>query len=71
MLAQGGLGGGLLEQAELFAARHGCNVLRLAVRVDNSVAIGLYEWRGYRRSGHIRGFYADAADAWRYEQPLI
>ncbi|MEP9316178.1 GNAT family N-acetyltransferase [Pseudomonas sp. LABIM340] len=66
-----GLGSGLLEQAERGAARHGCNALRLEVRVDNSVAIGLYERRGYRRFGRIAGFYEDGADAWRYEKPLI
>ncbi|MBD9678278.1 GNAT family N-acetyltransferase [Pseudomonas sp. PDM18] len=66
-----GLGSGLLEQAERSTARHGCRALRLEVRVDNSVAIGLYERRGYRRFGQIAGFYEDGADAWRYEKPLI
>jgi ribosomal protein S18 acetylase RimI-like enzyme len=66
-----GLGSGLLEQVERSAARHACRVLRLEVRVDNSVAIGLYERRGYTRFGRIAGFYEDGADAWRYEKPLI
>lgn len=66
-----GLGSGLLEQAERGAARHGCRALRLEVRVDNCVAIGLYERRGYRRFGRIANFYEDGADAWRYEKPLI
>ncbi len=66
-----GLGGGLLEQAEWHAASRGCAVLRLEVRIDNAVAIGLYERRGYRRFGRIASYYADGADAWRYEKPLI
>ncbi|MDF3865481.1 GNAT family N-acetyltransferase [Pseudomonas denitrificans (nom. rej.)] len=66
-----GLGNGLLEQAEHSAKRHGCSALRLEVRVDNHVAIGLYERRGYTRFGRIAGFYEDGADAWRCEKPLI
>lgn len=66
-----GLGGRLLEQAERSAKGRGCKALRLEVRVDNSVAIGLYERRDYRRFGRIAGFYEDGADAWRYEKPLI
>jgi ribosomal protein S18 acetylase RimI-like enzyme len=66
-----GLGSGLLEQAERGATGHGCRALRLEVRVDNGIAIGLYERRGYRRFGQIAGFYEDGADAWRYEKPLI
>lgn len=66
-----GLGSGLLEQVERRAASRGCAVLRLEVRVDNAVAIGLYERRGYRCFGRTAGYYADGADAWRYEKPLI
>lgn len=65
-----GLGGGLLEQAERCARQCGCRALRLEVRVDNPAAIGLYETRGYRRFGRHAGYYADGADAWRYEKPL-
>lgn len=66
-----GLGGGLMEQIEQRASARGCARLRLEVRVDNDVAIGLYERRGYRRFGRIAGYYEDGGDAWRYEKPLI
>lgn len=65
-----GLGSGLLERSERHAVERGCSRLRLEVRIDNEVAIGLYERRGYRRFGHIEGFYEDGSDAWRYEKTL-
>ncbi|MFZ5959302.1 GNAT family N-acetyltransferase [Pseudomonas knackmussii] len=65
-----GLGAGLLEQAERCAHDRACRALRLEVRVDNVAAIGLYERRGYRRFGSHTGYYADGADAWRYEKAL-
>ena len=66
-----GLGSGLLEQVERSATGRGCKALRLEVRVDNGIAIGLYERHDYRRFGRTAGFYEDGADAWRYEKPLI
>ncbi|MEY2262323.1 GNAT family N-acetyltransferase, partial [Rhodanobacter denitrificans] len=36
----------------------------------NAAAIGLYERRGFRRTGHQPGYYEDGEDAWRYEKPL-
>lgn len=65
-----GLGAGLLEQAERSAQARNCRALRLEVRIDNAPAIGLYERRGYRRFGSHTGYYADGADAWRYEKAL-
>ncbi|MCP8467840.1 GNAT family N-acetyltransferase [Pseudomonas sp. ZM23] len=66
-----GVGGGLMQRSECRARERGCTRLRLEVRVDNAAAIGLYERSGYRRFGHIAGYYEDGGDAWRYEKPLI
>jgi [ribosomal protein S18]-alanine N-acetyltransferase len=65
-----GIGAGLLAAAEDAAHERGCRALRLEVRVDNAVAIALYERAGYRRIGRYAGYYEDGADAWRYEKSL-
>ena len=65
-----GLGAALLGAAEREARRRGCDAMRLEVRTDNSVAIALYEKRGYRRSDRIHGFYENGTDAWRYQKGL-
>jgi ribosomal-protein-alanine acetyltransferase len=66
----GGLGRRLLADAEAVAARNGQKALRLEVREDNMSAIRLYEKEGYRPIGCRRAYYADGADAIRYEKPL-
>jgi ribosomal protein S18 acetylase RimI-like enzyme len=60
----------LMEDAERLAVREGCRAVRLEVRPDNPAAIRLYERSGYRRIGIRRRYYADGADAIRYEKPL-
>jgi ribosomal protein S18 acetylase RimI-like enzyme len=65
-----GVGGGLLGRIEALAIERGCTRLRLEVRIDNAVAIGLYERRGYRCFGRSAGFYEDGSDAWRYDKTL-
>ena len=65
-----GLGRRLLADAEGVAARRQQRVLRLEVREDNLPAIRLYERRGYRLIGRYARYYADKADALRYEKPL-
>ncbi|MEJ0097539.1 MAG: hypothetical protein WDM84_05845 [Bauldia sp.] len=40
------------------------------MREDNLPAIRLYERLGYRRIGRHARYYADGADALRYEKPL-
>ena len=65
-----GLGARLLDDAEAVSASARKHVLRLEVRAQNRAAIALYERRGYRRIGRYPGYYADAADALRYEKPL-
>ena len=66
-----GLGRRLLADAEGVAARRRQRVLRLEVREDNLPAIRLYERRGYRLIGRYARYYADAADALRYEKLLV
>jgi len=65
-----GLGRRLLADAERVAARRGRAALRLEVRVNNRRAVALYEKNGFRRIGRYDGYYADGADALRYEKPL-
>jgi ribosomal-protein-alanine acetyltransferase len=65
-----GVGSGLLERIEALAVQRDCTRLRLEVRIDNAVAIGLYERRGYRCFGRSAGFYEDGGDAWRYEKTI-
>jgi ribosomal protein S18 acetylase RimI-like enzyme len=65
-----GLGRRLLADAERVAVVHRKRVLRLEVREDNLPAIRLYERRGYRIIGRYDGYYADRANALRYEKQL-
>ncbi|MBM3946403.1 MAG: GNAT family N-acetyltransferase, partial [SAR202 cluster bacterium] len=65
-----GLGGRLLAAAEGAVARRGARTVALETRVDNAAAIALYERRGYRRTGLLRRFYADGADALQMRKHL-
>ena len=65
-----GVGAGLLADALSVARHRGCRVLRLEVREDNAAAISLYERRGFTPLGRYAHYYADGADALRYEKML-
>ena len=65
-----GIGEALLADAERIARRRGSSWLRLEVHQRNIPAIRLYEHAGYRAFGRHRHYYADKADALRYEKPL-
>lgn len=65
-----GLGAALLADAEAGAAARGATRLRLEVREDNAAAIALYRGRGYAVFGRYAGYYADGADALRFEKRL-
>lgn len=65
-----GLAGRLMADAERIASRRRATVLRLEVRPDNRPAIRLYERLGYRKIGVHAQYYADKADALRYEKSL-
>ena len=65
-----GIGEKLLADAERQATRRGAAVLRLEVHPGNAGAIRLYQRRGYTRIGTYRDYYADGADALRYQKTL-
>jgi ribosomal protein S18 acetylase RimI-like enzyme len=65
-----GVGSRLLADAEAVARVRGRTALRLEVREDNTSAIRLYERRGYVPIGRYDSYYADGADALRYEKRL-
>jgi ribosomal protein S18 acetylase RimI-like enzyme len=68
--ARRGVGRELLHAAERFARAHGRTRLRLEARYDNLSAIGLYEKLGYQNFGRYPGYYADGAEALRFEKSL-
>ena len=65
-----GVGRELLLAAERYARAHGRTRLRLEARYDNASAIALYEKLGYQNFGRYPGYYADGAEALRFEKPL-
>jgi ribosomal-protein-alanine acetyltransferase len=65
-----GLGRALLKTCEKDARAHGCETLRLEVRIDNQRAIALYEKNGYSRFDEIEDYYEDGATAIRLEKGL-
>jgi ribosomal protein S18 acetylase RimI-like enzyme len=65
-----GVGRELLHACERWARGHGRSVLRLEVRYDNAAAIALYEKLGYRQFDRYPGYYADGAEALRFEKAL-
>ncbi len=65
-----GVGRALLQACERWARGQGRVALRLEVRYDNAAAIALYEKLGYRQFGRYPGYYADGAEALRFEKAL-
>jgi ribosomal protein S18 acetylase RimI-like enzyme len=65
-----GVGSELLHACERYARAHGRESLRLEVRYDNAPAIALYQKLGYRQFGVYRAYYADGAEALRFEKRL-
>jgi ribosomal-protein-alanine acetyltransferase len=65
-----GLAATLIADAERTARRRGMTRLRLEVREDNPIAIRLYEKLGFRQTGRRTEYYADKANAIRYEKRL-
>jgi ribosomal-protein-alanine N-acetyltransferase len=65
-----GVGRELLHAGERYARAHGLDALRLEVRYDNFAAIALYAKLGYREFGRHASYYADGAEALRFEKPL-
>ncbi len=65
-----GVGARLLADAERQARQSGASLLRLEVRPDNPGAIRLYTQHGYAPIGTYPNYYADGADALRYQRTL-
>ena len=65
-----GVGRELLHAAERYARAHGRAVMRLEARYDNAPALAFYEKLGYRPFGRYPGYYADGAEALRFEKAL-
>jgi len=65
-----GVGRELLNACERYARAHERTSLRLEVRYDNAPAIALYEKLGYREFDRYPGYYADGAEALRFEKVL-
>ncbi|MBQ0760570.1 MAG: GNAT family N-acetyltransferase/peptidase C39 family protein [Zhongshania sp.] len=65
-----GLAQQLLMHAETQARDRDCLFMRLEVRVDNPVAIALYEKLGYVAFDRIDDYYEDGCTALRFEKPL-
>jgi ribosomal protein S18 acetylase RimI-like enzyme len=65
-----GVGRELLQACERYARAHDRVALRLEVRYDNCAAIALYRKLGYRECGRYPSYYADGAEALRFEKPL-
>jgi ribosomal-protein-alanine acetyltransferase len=66
-----GVGRELLHAAERYARAQGRTSLRLEVRYDNARAITLYQQQGYRAFERYPGYYADGAEALRFEKLLV
>ncbi|MCP5366787.1 MAG: GNAT family N-acetyltransferase [Hyphomicrobiales bacterium] len=58
-----GVAAALLAEAEAEAARRGAAAMFLEVAADNGAALALYGGRGYRVTGHRRGYYRRAGGA--------
>jgi len=65
-----GVGRALMAACERYAARRGCDWLRLEVRSDNAPAIAFYEGLGFRQFGRYEDYYADGARALRFEKAI-
>lgn len=65
-----GLARQLLQAAETAALAQDCLALRLEVRSDNRTAIALYHQLGYRQFGLHSDYYADHADALRFQKRI-
>ena len=65
-----GVANTLMAASEKAARKRGSTTLRLEVRIDNPVAIGLYRKRGYLEFGRYENYYEDGVAAIRFEKPL-
>ena len=67
MIENQGVGSALLQQAEAFAAQHGCVTIRLITTNDNLHALRFYQKRGYQ----IVKVFPNAVEKARQRKPSI
>ena len=65
-----GIGRKMMLRAEREAKAHGCDRLRLEVRLDNTSAIRLYESLGFEDTQILPGYYEDGAVGMVYRKSL-
>jgi len=65
-----GLGRRLLETVEADAHARDLDLLRLEVRADNRVALGLYRRMGFRLERWLSDHYEDGCAAWQMAKSL-
>lgn len=58
LLQNQGVGRKLIEEAEVYARRYGCNTLTMTVISTRSELIAWYERRGYKPTGEVQPFHA-------------
>lgn len=66
-----GLGLALIQAAEQAALDGECVTLRLEVRRDNPVSLGLFQKLGYRYLEAVPNYYEDHMEALRFEKYLV
>ena len=66
-----GVGRELVNACDRWARARHLQALRLEVRYDNAPAIGLYQKLGFHQFGCYSAYYADGAQALRYEKKLV
>jgi ribosomal-protein-alanine N-acetyltransferase len=64
------IGSALMDHAHGRAMALGASVMALQVAVNNQLAIGFYERRGYVRTRMIKKYYENNTDAWEMKLDL-
>jgi len=65
-----GVGRALVEALEEAVLVHGAEEMRLEVRADNRVALGLYRRMGFRLERWLDDYYEDGCAGWQMRKPL-
>lgn len=65
-----GLARALVQRAQVYAARAGCERMVLEVRTGNRPARALYAGLGYVPAARLPGYYDDGGDGLRLQRPL-
>jgi ribosomal protein S18 acetylase RimI-like enzyme len=60
----------LATTCESIAKAKGISRMRLEIHIENTPSIALFRSMGYRPIRHLKSYYEDGADGWRYEKNL-